>query len=205
MKKALLLILIPSLMTAVFYACDFGSNSNYNSEFQIDSLSLTVGKISEPNDGYFQLVELSEHQLSDTLDLTTLGFSVTIRKVSYITKSNHRTVSLISSAFAEPAPPHSKSKLSLISIYSDETIETETRSFTAGENLTAIFEASRPWEDWKTPLEMIRTMDEWYEDDPILLRLNTKLAEPLHQRFLFKLTMDDGSIFEMESPSLIIN
>lgn len=205
MKKALYLLLIVTTISVLNYAYDptNSSRKNYISEFEIDSLSLSVGKIITLFENYTDIEPISTSELADTLDLSTLGFKIKIEKVSYITASSHWAKSIINSAYADPIPAHSKSQISLISIYSNESIETESKTFDAGENLTAIFEVSLPYEEWKSPLKMIENMRYWFDYDPILFRINTGLKKTINQRFTFKITMDDGKVFELDSEKII--
>ena len=204
MKKVIYVLVIPLITSFILYACDFGTtNGGYITEFQIDSLKLKIGTIESPYSNYYMVEPLDSTKYNDTLSYE-IGFEISIAKTTYITSNQIQGFGLINTAMADPIPPSSKSNPALISIYSDEVIYANNQTFEAGESISTLFEGHYDWGDWKSVIQTTEDINNWYNYSPIILRLIEAPDSTINQTFTFKVTMDDGAIFEMTSPKLII-
>ncbi len=194
MKRIITIIFIFSLVFPI--SCDQKAG-----QFYIDGLTLKVGKVSQSN-GWNEFQEIDNVSLAnDTLAAEEVVLGIFIESARYVSM---RSFGFISSAHADQADPNPKSKVSLISIYSSGKVHTDSKVYDVGENLRDIFMASGNYGEKMPVLEFTGAVGYWERWDDIYLYLNSTLTKPMDQAVQVKVTMDDGTVFEMETPRVMI-
>lgn len=86
-------------------------------------------------------------------------------------------------------------------ITSDSAIMvTEDSVYLPGEELSALFKTDRAGRSSFEPrFELDRLIDRNLSFDPLIVQLVSTLEQPLHQRFMVEITMDDGQTFSIQS------
>jgi hypothetical protein len=135
--------------------------------------------------------------------------SIGVSKYSYLSKANSPKGTFISSAQAEPVPPSSVSKISLISIYSSIPIFANGKSFEPTANLISLFKATSSgyysgYYKIEPVLQFIDGFIRWEQEDAVLLILDAYLDQALDQKLKVKVTMDDGTVFELETETVVV-
>ncbi|MFK7953323.1 MAG: hypothetical protein AB8B73_10800 [Ekhidna sp.] len=199
MKKVIVLSLI--LLTGIPISCD-ATGGNGSGFLRIESFALTVGLFKESENPNSFSPKIFDPAPFDTLSYADLAIELRVNETSFIASAQPH--SLISSAFADPAPPRLESKISLISIYAQQSVYAGGVEYEAGENLTNLFLISSRYSESTTVLNFIKDEQGLYLYESVYMILNTPLDEPFEQSLLIDITLEDGRVFNLESPKIVV-
>ncbi len=203
MKKSIVIILTSLLVAPLPFSCNRGEIG----EYKVSELGISVGKLIDISE-YRQFEKiLFDPAPIDTLNSSAFAMHLFITDIEYITQKAQLNAPLISSAMADEAPAKPSSKLSLISIYSNKTVYANGEIYEATNNLTSLFMArtSNYYDNKPTSvLKFIEDFNIWEQEVGILLILDANLDQPLAQKFKVIVTMDDGTVFELETEKVVV-
>jgi hypothetical protein len=198
MKNVFIIILTIILIAPFPFAC----NKHDFYQYDIESLGIEIGRFSKTDSRIFEKFTFND---GDTLQSSEFIIRISIDKVKRIAALTTPISLFHSNALAETPLPVSF-KLGLISISSSNSVFASGKEFEPASNLTSLFEASFEYYDqeYMTILQFIDSYDQWYKDDKILLKLSTPLDKPLAQKLKVIVTMDDGTVFELETEKVVV-
>ncbi len=208
MKKIVIILFVIFVVFTVPFSCD-PTNSGYgSSSYRIDSLSLEVVKMTKLSEYPYYKYDLfgsSGYLATDTVSSDVFGLKIAIAEQTYVMNNNSFSSPFIHSAFADPVPPSPISNIALISIYSDSEVFANGVKYEIGENLVNLFMARG--DDFSEPQSVLKFVDQlsnWYYWYAIFLEMHASLDQPIDQKFQVKVTLEDGTVFEMETPRVMI-
>ncbi len=205
MKKSIVIILTSLLVAPLPFSCDrTSSGGNYN--FQIEELSIQAGQFDKENPTYIQPVSF-EPAPTDTLRSNEFGIALSISKVTYLAIHSRPKLDFIQSATAERAPARSAANITLISIYSPKNVYANGEVYEPTESLTSLFKASSSDYyrlEFLPVLKFIEDFNRWEQGMEIFLILDAYLDQPLAQKLKVIVTMDDGTVFELETEKVVV-
>lgn len=203
MKKLSFLIII--LTVGIPFSCD-ESRTSLNGTYEIESLILKAGKISEETFGYQFEEIIFDPADTDTLSASLFGMSIWIDELKYVPNENASLFdfNFINGAFADTVLPSPESKITSISVYSSEPIQADGTVYQAGDNLALLFKASGYYGETMIIDDFIIHNEEWNQYEPIYLHFEASLDTPLAQTFQVKITMDDENVFNLQVPQVIL-
>jgi hypothetical protein len=203
MKNVFIIILTIILIAPLPFACNRGEVGKY----KIKSLAIQSGKYSIEHLPNYSQINFNA-STNDTIPKNQFALKLSITNVEYT--SNHSPVkgSLVSSAQAYDEPPIPLSKISLISIYSQLPVYANNKIYEPLDNLTDLFTASFEFfynnEDSQPILKFIDNMNFWENGYDIILLFKSTLDQPLAQKLKVIVTMDDGTVFELETEKVVV-
>lgn len=199
MKKVIILSLV--LLTGIPISCNVtgGGGSGF---LRIESFALAVGLFTESDNPYSFSPKIFDPAPKDTMSYTDLAIELRVNETSFI--SSALPFSLISSVFADPAPPRLESKISLISIYAKQSVYAGSIEYEAGDNLTNLFLITSRYSDPTTILNFIKEEQGLYLYESVYMIWNTPLDEPLAQSLLIDITLENGTVFNLESQKIVV-
>jgi hypothetical protein len=198
MKKLSIIILIAILILPLPFSC--GPTESNLPDYKITELELKVGKFDS---GSFQKTTFTTE--SDTISSLEFVIQIAISKSESIKiAASSGLIPFTNVAFAKRIPPAIKSTIDLISIYSDESVYASNEVFPPDQSLRNLFEARNYYGDFLPVLNFIENFDRWQLEDKIYLQLANPLDQPLAQKLKVIVTMDDGTVFELETEKVVV-
>lgn len=199
MKKVIVLFIV--LSTGVPISCDMTGSSSYI--YRIESLGIAAGQISDMANPYSFSKAVFDPAPLDTMKSSDLAIEIRIEETSVI--ADAASFSFIASAYADPIPPAAESRLSLISIYAEESIFAYGMEYKAGDNLANLFSiSSLYYSSQSSILKFIQEFDNWYTDDRLYLEFIPPLDQPLAQHLLIDVTLENGTVFNLETAKIVV-
>lgn len=166
---------------------------------QIDSLSLISGTWKSGTYSDY-LVNLQNN--NEVIPIQDLGFMISVAESSPVCKANS-IPSILNYAYADEPDTKLTNKVDLISVYADSVFFSDGYKYDPGDNLQYLFEMRNIYGQWGPVLKGLDEMNSMTLYDDIMLRFKEQVIDtPFSGQLLFKVTLSDGRIFELESESI---
>ncbi|MFY0600662.1 MAG: hypothetical protein JXR03_13400 [Cyclobacteriaceae bacterium] len=202
MKKLIVIAFI--FISGVPFSCNDDIKTR-KGVYKIGSIELGVGKISKHNSRYMLEEVVFDDVTPDTISATEFGIMLWYEELDFepLDQAFRLDFSFISAAFADPAPPSPDAIISSLSIFSEDSVGSGGVVYSAGENLSILFKASSEYGAEPVSFEdFIEEEKKWYQFESIFIHLSRPLDFPMSQKITVRVMMDDGEVFNVESPKV---
>lgn len=182
--------------------CKGGGGSHTHTITKIDSMSVGVGIIEAPAGSPEEFIHLDfkKRTFQNTFNVSEFAILYEVEKyLEEVHVSNHFSNPFIGSVLAVPAPVYIESydAISLISIYSSDTVFANDTTYAPGKNLNRLFSVGIFNNQLETPIMEHLKQHHTIGGESGYLRFTAKLNRRLEQTFSIKILTKMEGEFEL--------
>jgi hypothetical protein len=194
MKKIIVLLLVSGFFTIPISCVE------EEQVYSIQQLGLRAGRVLKVAEAYVE--QITFESTTDTISSVDFGIEIFVEEYELISESLRLGNPFISSAYAPPViPKEVDDELALLKITSSDTLFISGTYYAPGTLLTNLFHVeSGNSNPPKTIFKYMEESTEWEHSESIVLALVDTLDAPIQQTFFIQVTLEDASVFELETP-----
>lgn len=183
------------------------SCTEHTPDLSISNIGVTIGKISDAEyaTSYLVLEPIDFEVSEEPLASTEFGMELYVVDYEQIAWTFFNHTFPIYTAMADEPEPFVRDRISLISITATDTIHTINNVYAPGAVLNDLFQVGNRKGYPQTIQDYIEQSVRWWYYESILLNLFASLERPFDHSFIIKVILEDGTVFDLETPIVRLN
>ena len=170
----------------------------------IDSMSVSTGMIDKiaRRAGEFVDVDFEKRSLQNTVNSEEFAILFQVERRAYVKSTSNP---FISTSVAEGIMSLGTESISLISIYSSDTVFANDTAYLPGKNLTSLFAIRTFGDKYEVPIFQYLKKHQTINPSVGYLRFSKELDRPLDQVFYLKFYTTQNHAFELNTDPVLVN